>query len=139
MDLRLLTLLACCAFMAELGVQGVAGSVYVKGGSRYPFPRPQYSNAEATNAQTNPSSSNKHQQQPLSRAYYIESNRRVQRQILNSKTTSIPSLTTHSAANGNSRKQPNTQAVFEDQRPIDFDLNVRPMAHFIPGLKSVKN
>lgn len=76
MDLRLLTLLACCAFLAELGVQGVAGSVYVKGGSRYPFPRPQYSNAEAiTNAQTNPTSSaNKHQQQP-SRAYYIGSNR----------------------------------------------------------------
>jgi hypothetical protein len=29
--------------------------------------------------------------------------------------------------------------VFEDQRPIDFDLNVRPMAQFIPGLKSTMN
>jgi len=73
MDLRLLTLLACCAFMVELGVDGVAGSVYVKGGSRYPFPRPQYSNNDATNAQKNPSSTIK-QQQP-SRSYYIDSNR----------------------------------------------------------------
>jgi hypothetical protein len=59
---------------------------------------------------------------------------------LNSETTSIPSLTTHSAANGNNqRKQQNPPAVFEDQRPVDFDLNVRPMAQFIPGLKSVMN
>ena len=41
---------------------------------------------------------------------------------------------------GNHQKQQqHTQAVFEDQRPIDFDLNVRPMAHFIPGLKSTTN
>jgi hypothetical protein len=73
MDLRLLALLVCCAFIVEFGGQYVEGSVYVKGGSRYPFPRPQQSNTEAASVQKNAgSSSNK---QPPARSYYIDGNR----------------------------------------------------------------
>ena len=37
------------------------------------------------------------------------------------------------------RDVPDVGGVFEEQRPIDFDMNVRPAVQFVPGLKSVVN
>lgn len=52
---------------------------------------------------------------------------------------SISSPPTLSAAADNNHKEINAGTVFEDQRPIDFELNVRTEAHFVPGVKSVSN
>lgn len=38
---------------------------------------------------------------------------------------------------GDNQQNADAFLITEDQRPIDFDLNLRPSVQFVPGLKSV--
>ncbi|KAK4015405.1 uncharacterized protein LOC116924313 [Daphnia magna] len=144
--MKLHVLIACCAFIVV-----VNASVYVKGGSRYPFPRPDPSNVAtpskgaSNNKQSSFVSNRRYQRAALNSGSVIEDTPTTESRRHSNEAApqiqqraSVSSQPTPSAAADN-RKQQDAGAEFEDQRPIDFDLNVRKGAQFVPGLKSVSN
>ncbi|KAI9556844.1 hypothetical protein GHT06_016636 [Daphnia sinensis] len=146
LTMKLHVLIVCCAL-----VVAVNASVYVKGGSRYPFPRPNQSNVAtpskgaSNNKQSSFVSNRRYQREALKSGSVIgdtpatESRRHPKDAVSQlQQGPSISSQPTLSAAVENG-KRPDAGAEFEDQRPIDFDLNVRTGAQFVPGLKSVSN